>query len=145
MTAAVAVLSVVAVVAGPTAPPPHALDPEQPGVRAPLPGPSNPFRLSLAYTYVLTEYGDLAHDTFPVNFFPLKTQAIGLHWTFPSSTYVRTHFEIGEQFESAGPYEARGLRVDLISFGYPIRLVQGELNFAIEPIVTPVRGALMFI
>jgi hypothetical protein len=133
MTAA-AILSVLAAVAGSPPPPPPA--PAPPPQTAP--GAANPFRLALSYTYVLTQDGDLADDA-------LTTQAIGLHWTFPSSTYVRNHFEIGEQLESAGPYSARGLRVDLISFGYPIRLVTGELSFAIEPIVTPVRGELMFV
>jgi hypothetical protein len=57
---------------------------------------------------------------------------------------VRNHFEIGEQWEGVGPYSARGFRIDLISFGYPIRLVEGELRFSIEPIITPVRGEIMF-
>jgi hypothetical protein len=135
MTAAALVVFSAVVVAGPSANTPP---PPPPPAAAHLPGPVNPFALALAYTYILTENGDLANGN-------LTTQAVGLHWTFPSSTYVRNHFEIGEQWESGGLYSARGLRVDLISFGYPIRLVSGELNFAIEPIVTPVRGEIMFV
>ncbi len=104
---------------------------------APLAVPSNRFRLALTYTHVLYEDGALGNDS-------LATQALGLHWTFASSTYVRNHFEIGEQWEKAGAYSARGLRIDLISFGYPIHLVEGEVQFSLEPIITPVRGEIMF-
>ncbi|MDB4982440.1 MAG: hypothetical protein JWM82_3192 [Myxococcales bacterium] len=108
-----------------------------PASPAPLAVPSNRFRLALTYTHVLYEDGALGNDS-------LTTQALGLHWTFASSTYVRNHFEIGEQWESAGGYSARGLRIDLISFGYPIHLVEGEVQFSLEPIITPVRGEIMF-
>jgi len=120
----------------------------QPSVVPPrtLAVPAHPFRLSLSYTRVVAEYGSLAKlatvpGTLP---YPFHTQAVSLHWAFPSSTYVRTHFAIGYQWEDAGPYKAHGLRADLISFGYPIRLVEGELTFSIEPIVTPVRTELVF-
>jgi hypothetical protein len=118
------------------APPAHQPAPSQPPP-AHQPAPPNRFRLALAYSYVLHEDGSLGDDA-------LTTEALGLHWTFSSSSYVRNHFEIGEQWESAGAYSARGFRIDLISFGYPIRLVEGELSFAIEPIITPVRGEIMF-
>lgn len=127
MVLAQLVLGLMAVVAVAPPPPP-----------APLPGPSNRFRLGLAYTRVLGETGDLAHDDY-------KTQALALRWTFASSTYVRNHLELGEQWESAGPYSARGFRIDLISFGYPIRVVDREVRFEIEPIITPVRGEIMFV
>jgi len=106
----------------------------------PLPAafPSNRFRFALAYTNVLGESGDLANGG-------MSTQALGLHWTFPSSTYVRNHLEIGEQWESKGAYSARGFRIDLISFGYPIHLVEGEIQLELEPIITPVRGEIMFV
>jgi hypothetical protein len=100
--------------------------------------PSNRFRLALAYTNILGENGDLANAG-------MSTQALGLHWAFPSSTYVRNHLEIGEQWESKGAYSARGFRIDLISFGYPIHLVEGEIQLELEPIITPVRGEIMFI
>jgi len=117
--------------AAPPAPAPAPPPPARP------PTPTSRFRLALAYSYVLGEDGDLGNNS-------LTTQALGLHWTFASSTYVRNHFEIGEQWESSGPYSARGFRIDLISFGYPIRLVEGDLRFAIEPVITPVRGEIMF-
>lgn len=100
--------------------------------------PSNRFRLALAYTNVLGENGALANSG-------MSTQALGLHWTFPSGTYVRNHFEIGEQWESKGTYAARGFRIDLISFGYPIHLVDGDIQLELEPIITPVRGEIMFV
>jgi hypothetical protein len=75
----------------------------------------------------------------------MSTQAVGLHWTFPSSTYVRNHLEIGEQWESKGAYSAHGFRIDLISFGYPIHLADGEIQLELEPIITPVRGEIMFV
>jgi hypothetical protein len=111
-----------------------------PGTPEPSPSvlPSNRFRLALAYTNVLAQNGDLANGG-------MSTQALGLHWTFPSSTYVRNHLEIGEQWESKGAYSARGFRIDLISFGYPIHLVEGELQLQLEPIITPVRGEIMFV
>jgi hypothetical protein len=100
--------------------------------------PSHRFRLALAYTNVLGENGALANSG-------MSTQALGLHWTFPSSTYVRNHLEIGEQWESKGAYSARGFRIDLISFGYPIHLVEGDIQLELEPIITPVRGEIMFV
>lgn len=132
-----ALAELVLIVAAVTAAPPAAAPPPA-RVLAPLPGPSHPFRLGLAYTRVLGETGDLAHDDY-------KTQALALHWTFASSTYVRNHLELGQQWESAGPYSARGFRIDLISFGYPIRIVDRAVRFEIEPIVTPVRGEIMFV
>lgn len=111
-----------------------------PAVAAPpAPRPSTPFRLALTYTRVLREDGDLANDA-------LSTNALGLQFVSPSSTYVRDHFSIGHQWESAGSYRARGFRIDLVSFGYPIRLVDsGGVRLDLEPIVTALRGEIMFV
>src|SRR5207247_9569317 len=49
---------------------------------APPPRPSTPFRLALTYTHVLHEGGDLANDA-------LSTDALGLLFVSPSSSYVR--------------------------------------------------------
>jgi hypothetical protein len=135
------------------APPPPATPPGPPPAPAPvratapspapppaqhLPTTGNRFRLALTYVRVLREDGALANGN-------LETQAVGLNWTFPSSTYARTHLGLAEQWESSGPYSARGFRIDLISFGYPIRVVDAEVRLDIEPIVTPVRGEIMFV
>jgi hypothetical protein len=103
-----------------------------------LPATGNRFRLALTYVSVLREDGDLANGN-------LATQAVGLNWTFPSSTYARNHLGLAEQWESNGAYSARGFRIDLISFGYPIRLVDAQVRLELEPIVTPVRGEIMFV
>jgi len=117
---------------------------------APAPGPGPPparqgprpipFRLSLTYSRVLGEDGDLTNDQ-------LSTNAIGINFDFPSTTYVRNHFGIANQWESqsAGGYSARGFRIDLISFGYPITLVDSRVRLDLEPIVTLVRGEIMFV
>src|SRR5689334_800920 len=99
--------------APPAAPPPAAQAAPPPPPRA-----GTAFRLALTYTRVLTEDGDLTSNAF-------STNALGLQFVSPSSTYVRNHFAIGHQWESVGTYRARGFRIDLVSFGYPIRLVDG--------------------
>jgi len=113
--------------------------PAPPPPAPPAVHPATPFRLALTYTRVLAENGDLASNT-------LGTNAIGLLFVSPSTTYVRDHFAIAHQWESTGAYSARGFRIDLVSFGYPIRLVDApEVHFDIEPIITPVRGEIMFV
>jgi hypothetical protein len=96
------------------------------------------FRLSLNYTRVLGEDGDLTDGS-------LSTNAIGIDLDFPSSSYVRNHLGLANQWESAGAYSARGFRIDLISFGYPITLVDAAVRLDLEPILTLVRGEIMFI
>lgn len=120
--------------APPAAVPPVATTPAPPPPRA-----GTAFRLALTYTRVLREDGDLASNA-------LSTNALGLQFVSPSNTYVRNHFAIGHQWESLGPYRARGFRIDLISFGYPIRLVDAhDVRLEIEPIVTALRGEIMFV
>ena len=100
-----------------------------------------PFRLSLNYVRVLHEDGELANPG-------LSTNAVGIDLAFPSNTYVRNHLGLGHQWESAGAYSARGFRIDLISLGYPIPLVssrQSSFRLDLEPILTIVRGELMFV
>ena len=100
---------------------------------------SSPFRLALTYTHVLGESGDLTNDA-------LSTNTLGLLFVSPSTSYVRDHFAIAHQWESAGPYSARGFRIDLVSFGYPIRAVDtADVTFIIEPVVTALRGEIMFV
>jgi hypothetical protein len=116
--------------AQPPAPPP----PPPPLIRA-----GTPFRLALTYTHVLGESGDLANNG-------RSTDAVGLLFVSPSTTYVRDHFAIAHQWESAGAASARGFRIDLVSFGYPIRAVDTtDVSFVIEPVVTAVRGEVMFV
>lgn len=96
------------------------------------------FRLSLNYTRVLSEDGDLTDSS-------RSTNAIGIDLDFPSSSYVRNHLGLANQWESSGAYSARGFRIDLISFGYPITLLEGAVRLDLEPILTLVRGEIMFI
>jgi len=116
-----------------------------PGAVVPPPPPpariGTPFRLALTYTHILSESGDrdLVNDQ-------LGTNALGLVFVSPTTTYVRDHFAIAHQWESAGPYSARGFRIDLVSFGYPIRIVErADWRIDIEPIVTAIRGEVMFV
>jgi hypothetical protein len=141
----------------PAAAPPAAPAPAEPAPAAPPPAPTpvrrpppppfyapvsqTPFRLSLNYTRVLHEDGDLANPS-------MSTNAIGVDLAFPSNTYVRNHLGLGHQWESAGAYSARGFRIDLISLGYPIPLVSsksGTFRLDLEPILTVMRGELMFV
>src|SRR6185369_7169145 len=64
---------------------------------------------------------------------------------FPSNTYVRNHLGLAHQWESAGAYSARGFRIDLISLGYPIPLVTSAVRLDLEPVLTIVRGEIMFV
>jgi len=98
----------------------------------------SPFRLSLNYVHVLHEDGDLATSS-------MATNAIGVDLAFPSNTYVRNHLGLAHQWESAGAYSARGFRIDLISLGYPIPLVTSTVRLDLEPILTLVRGEIMFV
>jgi hypothetical protein len=127
----------------PTAPPPApARQPPPQPIYGPRPPPlQTPFRLSLNYTRVLHEDGELANAS-------MSTNAIGVDLAFPSNTYVRNHLGLGHQWESAGSYSARGFRIDLISLGYPISLVSPRSNsfrLDLEPILTVMRGELMFV
>jgi hypothetical protein len=134
-----------AVPAAPPAPPPPP-PPQQayagPPPRAALP-PSmqTPFRLSLTYVHVLREDGPLATPG-------MSTNAAGIDMAFPSNTYVRNHLGLAHQWESAGGVSARGFRIDLVSLGYPIPLVSSRdasFRLDLEPILTVVRGELMFV
>ena len=58
---------------------------------------------------------------------------------------MRSHLAIANQWESLGAYSARGFRIDLISVGYPILLVAGQVKFELEPILTFLRGEIMFV
>jgi hypothetical protein len=130
-------------------PPPQPAEPAPPP-RQPAPPPAQPspppqqqppvqtpFRLSVTFTHVLAEDGPLTNSQ-------LSTNAIGIDMAFPSGSYVRNHLGLSNQWESAPGYSARGLRIDLISFGYPIELVKAAVRLDLEPILTLVRGEIMF-
>jgi len=99
-----------------------------------------PFRLALTYVNVLSQDGDLANPN-------ASTNAIGIDMAFPSNTYVRNHLGLAYQWEGAGGVSARGFRIDLISLGYPIQLVNSQdasFRLDLEPILTVIRGEIMF-
>jgi hypothetical protein len=102
------------------------------------PPPQTPFRLSLGYTRVLNEDGPLAVPG-------VTTQAVGLEMAFPSGSYVRNHLVLGHQWESAPGYSARGFRIDLISMGYPIELVNRTVQVTLEPVLIVARGEILFV
>ena len=64
---------------------------------------------------------------------------------FPSNTYVRNHLGLAHQWENVGGVTARGFRIDLVSLGYPIPLVTSKVRLDLEPILTVVRGEVMFV
>jgi hypothetical protein len=128
-----------------TAPPPATVAPvpappapAPPRAAPPQPVHLSPFRLSLTYTRVLYEDGDLGNSN-------LHTNAVGIDMGMASQSYVRTHLAIANQWESAGAYSARGFRIDLIAVGYPILLVAREVKLELEPILTFLRGEIMFV
>jgi hypothetical protein len=114
----------------PAAPPP-------PRVVA-LPPVVSPFRLSLTYVHVLREDGDLADPN-------TSTNAIGVDLAFPSNTYVRNHLGLAHEWQNLNGVTARGFRIDLVSLGYPIPLVTSTVRLDLEPILTVVRGEVMFV
>jgi hypothetical protein len=128
----------------PSTPPPTPAPAATPAAAAPAPSPPHlppgvsQLRLALTYMHVLGEDGELTSDG-------LSTNSLGLDWGSPSGRYARNHLGVGYQWESQGPYSARGFRIDLISFGYPIKLVDTDLRLELEPIVTLVRGEIMFV
>jgi len=127
-----------AAAATPAAPPPRTAPPPRPVL---VPVNETPFRLSLNYVRVVHEDGQLANPGYATN-------AVGIDLAFPSNTYVRNHLGLGHQWESAGTYTARGFRIDLISLGYPIPLAssaKSSFRLDLEPILTIVRGELMFV
>ena len=111
--------------------------PPPPRVVALPPGVS-PFRLSLTYVHVLREDGDLS----PPN---TTTNAVGIDLAFPSNTYVRNHLGLAHEWQNIDGVTARGFRIDLVSLGYPIPLVTSTVRLDLEPILTIVRGELMFV
>ena len=106
---------------------------------APLPPVVSPFRLSLTYVHVLHADGD---DLAEPN---TETNAVGVDLAFPSNTYVRNHLGLAHQWESLNGVTARGFRIDLVSLGYPIPLVTSTVRLDLEPILTVVRGEVMFV
>ncbi|MES1165674.1 MAG: hypothetical protein ABUR63_07955 [Verrucomicrobiota bacterium] len=133
--------------AAPAASPAPAAVPPPPPPPPPPAAVSTPFRLGLAYTRVLREDGDLTDSA-------LGTNAVGLVFVSPSSSYVRSHFVLAHQWESAGGAPgtsaaggtAKGFRVDLLSFGYPIQLMKSpQVRLDLEPIFTALRGEIMFV
>jgi hypothetical protein len=118
----------------PPAKPPGAI-PSSPPAQPPV---QTPFRLSLTYMHVLAEGGPLTNSQ-------LSRNAVGIDMAFPSNSYVRNHLGVAYQWESGpGGYSASGPRIDLVSFGYPIELVKGAVHLELEPIITAVRGEIMF-
>ena len=103
-----------------------------------LPPVVSPFRLSLTYVHVLREDGDLAHPN-------TTTNAVGIDLAFPSNTYVRNHLGLAHEWQNLNGVTARGFRIDLVSLGYPIPLVTSTVRLDLEPILTVVRGELMFV
>jgi hypothetical protein len=105
----------------------------------PPPPTLSPFRLAVTYTRVLHEDGDLGNNA-------LATNAIGIDMAMASASYTRNHLAIAHQWESLGPqYSARGFRIDLISVGYPILLAAYPVKIELEPILTFLRGEIMFV
>ena len=117
-------------------PPPRTAPPPRPA--GPLPPVMSPFRLSLTYVHVLREDGELAHPD-------SSTNAVGIDMAFPSNSYVRNHLGLAHQWENVEGVTARGFRIDLISLGYPIPLVTSTVRLDLEPIITVLRGELMFV
>jgi hypothetical protein len=122
----------------PAAPPPPPRSAPPPRPAGPLPPVMSPFRLSLTYVHVLREDGELAHSD-------ASTNAVGIDMAFPSNSYVRNHLGLAHQWENVGGVTARGFRIDLVSLGYPIPLVASKVRLDLEPILTVVRGEVMFV
>lgn len=123
----------------PAPPPAPAPAPARGPRTAPVQPPlETPFRLSLGYTRVLDEDGTLVVPG-------ATTQAVGVEMAFPSGSYVRNHLVLGHQWETAPGHSARGFRLDLISMGYPIDIVRGKVHLTLEPILTVVRGEILFV
>jgi len=58
---------------------------------------------------------------------------------------VRYHLGIANEWESRGGYSAKGFRLDLVSLGFPIPVVNSEgLVVHIEPIARIIRGEILF-
>jgi hypothetical protein len=120
----------------PPAPAPPPAPPPRPA--SPLPPSVSPFRLSLTYVHVLREDGELVDPN-------TSTNAVGVDLAFPSNTYVRNHLGLAHEWQNLNGVTARGFRIDLVSLGYPIPLLSSTVRLDLEPILTVVRGELMFV
>ena len=128
----------------PRPPPPAAAPPAPPrrrhrARRRRWPPWSTPFRLSLTYVHVLHEDGELANPD-------IATNAVGIDMAFPSNTYVRNHLGLAHQWESARRLFGARLphRSDLARLPDPAAS-QSTFRLDLEPILTVVRGEIMFV
>jgi hypothetical protein len=98
---------------------------------------SSSFRLGLVYTHLFGENGNLARPGPPAN-------AIGVDLGFGLHPNIRYHLAIAHQWEGEGGYSARGFLLDLIALGFPIPLLQKEVELHLEPMLRIVRGEILF-
>src|SRR5262249_1195694 len=70
--------------------------------------------------------------------------AIGVDLGFGLSPNIRYHLGIAHQWEGEGAYSARGFLLDLIALGFPIALLEGEVQLHLEPMLPIVRCEILF-
>ena len=98
---------------------------------------SLPFRLGLFYAKAFGQSGALAPEPSPA--------AAGIDLGFGAGSYVRYHLGVGVEWESRGPYAAKGFRFDLVTLGFPIELFADErVHVHVEPLAHIVRGEILF-
>ncbi len=115
-----------------TAPVPAAV----PAALPPQAEPSLPFRLGLFFSKAFGQSGNLAQGPAPA--------AVGLDIAIGLGHNVRYHLGIANQWESRAGYSAKGFRLDLVSLGFPILIVNDRIVIHIEPIARIIRGEILF-
>jgi len=107
-----------------------------------------PFRLGIFYGHAFGQSGDLTRFILPNggNGGTLPSPAVvGLDLGIGLGSYVRYHFGVGLEWESQGPYAAKGFRFDLITLGFPILVwANSDVAIHVEPLVHLVRGEILF-
>ena len=106
------------------------------GAPAPQGERSLPFRLGLFFSKAFGQSGSLAQTPPPA--------AVGLDIALGLGHSVRYHLGIANEWESRGTYSAKGFRLDLVSLGFPIQVVNDKVVVHIEPIARIIRGEILF-
>jgi hypothetical protein len=97
-----------------------------------------PLRLGLDFGLVHSRGGAL-----PYGDAGAKPRALGLRLAIGAGDVARIHFGIAHEWESEARYAAKGLRLDLVSVGFPIRLLAEPVEIHVEPLMRMARGEIL--
>lgn len=106
-------------------------------IRVQVPPPVPSFQMGFEAMHVLDEDGELAHPG-------QSASSAGLRFVFREARAIRQHVTFAHHWEQQGTVERRGFRLDLLSLGFPIPVLDGKVRLAVEPILRVLRGEVLF-